>query len=256
MERTCARAVELGLPAIAFTEHVDHTAWRLPPGTVDVYESLADPDRVVTPPELDVAGYLAAIEMCRERFPDVRILTGLEVGEPHWHSSAVAKLLASGSFDRVLGSQHCLPDGGGYAAPPGLYQRRDAADVVREYLAEVARLIAESDTFAVLAHIDFPVRFWPAGAGPFDANTFEDEFRHALRLLAETGRVLEVNTRVPLSPAVVRWWWEEGGTAVTFGSDAHDPIALTHGFGEAAAMVEAQGFRPGRYPHDFWVRSS
>jgi histidinol-phosphatase (PHP family) len=27
MERTCARAVELGLPAVAFTEHVDHVSW-------------------------------------------------------------------------------------------------------------------------------------------------------------------------------------------------------------------------------------
>ena len=27
MEATCARAVELGLPAVAFTEHVDHTRW-------------------------------------------------------------------------------------------------------------------------------------------------------------------------------------------------------------------------------------
>jgi histidinol-phosphatase (PHP family) len=30
MERTCARAVELGLPAVAFTEHLDRTAWPAP----------------------------------------------------------------------------------------------------------------------------------------------------------------------------------------------------------------------------------
>ena len=27
MEKTCERAVEVGLPAVAFTEHVDFTAW-------------------------------------------------------------------------------------------------------------------------------------------------------------------------------------------------------------------------------------
>jgi len=27
MERSCMQAIELGLPAIAFTEHLDHTAW-------------------------------------------------------------------------------------------------------------------------------------------------------------------------------------------------------------------------------------
>ena len=29
MEQSCARAVEIGLPAVAFTEHLDHTVWRV-----------------------------------------------------------------------------------------------------------------------------------------------------------------------------------------------------------------------------------
>lgn len=35
----------------------------------------------------------------------------------------------------------------------------------------------------------------------------------------------------------------------------HDPTLLTRGFAEAAAMVESHGFRPGRHPYDFWIRS-
>jgi len=54
---------------------------------------------------------------------------------------------------------------------------------------------------------------------------------------------------------VVRWWRDEGGQAITFGSDAHDPTALANGFAQAAAMVEAHGFRPGRHPYDFWTRT-
>jgi histidinol-phosphatase (PHP family) len=106
----------------------------------------------------------------------------------------------------------------------------------------------------VLAHIDYPIRYWPAHAGPFEAESFEDEFRYALRALADSGPMLEVNTKLPLDPAVVRWWREEGGAAVTFGSDAHDPAVLAHGFAEAVAMVEAYGFRPGRHPYDRWIR--
>ena len=29
MAAVCARALEIGLPAIAFTEHLDHTVWRI-----------------------------------------------------------------------------------------------------------------------------------------------------------------------------------------------------------------------------------
>jgi histidinol-phosphatase (PHP family) len=258
MSGACAYAAGMGLPAIAFTEHLDHTVWTLPadsPHPSDHLTALADPDGVLTPPLFDPSGYLAEIERCRERFPGLRILSGLEVGEPHWHAQACAAVLGAGRFDRVLGSLHCLPDEDGFAEPWGIYPHRDAPEVVRDYLAEVATLVATSDMFSVLAHIDYPVRFWPVGqAGPFDPLAFEDEFRHALRATALAGKALEVNTRIPLHSAILRWWRDEGGEAVTFGSDAHLPSAVAHGFRQAADMAEAHGFRPGRDPEDLWTR--
>jgi histidinol-phosphatase (PHP family) len=259
MEGSCGRAVELGLRAIAFTEHLDHTVWRIAlegPYASERLTAVAGPDGVLTPPAFDAAGYLATVERCRERFPDLRILSGLEMGEPHWHAKACAQVLAAGKFDRVLGSLHCLPDRGGFAEPWGVYPHRDAAEVVREYLAGVASMVATSDIFAVLAHIDYPIRSWPADrAGPFDPTAFEEEFRHALRATAQSGRALEINTRIPLHATILTWWHEEGGDAVTFGSDAHLPAFVGRGFAEAAQMAEAHGFRPGRHPYDLWGRA-
>jgi histidinol-phosphatase (PHP family) len=258
MERSCVQAVDLGLPAIAFTEHLDYTVCTVALDGIyadDHLTSLATPDGLLTPPEFDASGYLEAIERCRERFASLRILSGLEMGEPHWHAAACAKVLGTGRFDRVLGSLHCLPDGDGFAEPPGLYAHRAAAEVVRQYLAEVARLVTESDVFSVLAHIDYPVRSWPEQkVGPFDLSAFEGEFRNALRATAQSGRALEINTAIPLHSTLVKWWHEEGGEAVTFGSDAHDPPAVARGFREAADMAQAHGFRPGQNPYDFWAR--
>jgi histidinol-phosphatase (PHP family) len=257
MERACARAVDLGLPAIAFTEHVDHTVWTVELDDIAGYDTLValtTPEGTLTPPLFDAAGYLAAIERCRDRFPSLRILSGLEVGEAHWHAEAVAQILAAGRFDRVLGSLHCLPIADGFAEPPRHFRQRAAADVVRGYLAEVARLVAASDVFAVLAHIDYPIRYWPAAAGPFTLAAFEEEFRYALRTAARSGRALEINTRLPLDPTILRWWHDEGGDAVSFGSDAHEPAAVASGFREAARVAEAYGFRPGRNPYDLWAR--
>jgi histidinol-phosphatase (PHP family) len=256
MERTCARAVALGLPAIAFTEHLDHAAWRIAPAGPYASEhltALADPDGILTPPAFDAAGYLAAISHCRSLFPQLRILSGLEMGEPHRHAAQCARVLAAGPFDRVLGSLHTLPDRGSYAEPWGIYPHRDAHAVVREYLTGVAEMMSISGMFSVLAHIDYPVRTWPDG--PFDPADFEEEFRYALRQTASSGRALEINTRVPLHATILRWWHEEGGDAVTFGSDAHRPADLAHGFPEAAAMAEAHGFRSGRFPYDLWSRA-
>lgn len=256
MERTCARAVELGLPAVAFTDHADYTPWTIPSGSpmLDEHGALVTEDGTLTPPELDVEGYLECVQRCRDQFPDLRILTGVELGEAHWHREIAAKLLDAGRFDRVLGSLHSMRLGQENFEVPDMYQQQPAADVVRDYLLELPQLIAEQGVFAVLAHIDYPVRYWPAQAGPFDPYAFEDEFRHALRALAGSGRALEVNTQLPLDPHVVRWWREEGGEAVSFGSDAHDPLTLAHGFADAAALVESHGFRPGQHPYDFWRR--
>jgi histidinol-phosphatase (PHP family) len=258
MAASCVRAVALGLPAIAFTEHLDHTVWRIAvegPYVMDHLTAIAEPDGMLTPPAFDAAGYLAAIELCRERFPDLRILSGLELGEPHRHAGQITQVLAAGRFDRVLGSLHTLADQGTFAEPWGIYPHRDAHEVVREYLAGVATMMAASGMFAVLAHIDYPVRSWPAErAGPFDPAMFEEEFRHALRATAESGRALEFNTRLPLDATILSWWHEEGGDAVTFGSDAHLPRDVAHGFADAARLAEAHGFRPGRNPYDLWGR--
>ena len=258
MKQSCVRAIELGLPAIAFTEHLDHTVWRIAlegPYAMDNLTALAAPNGILTPPTFDVAGYLEAIDSCRKRFPQLRILSGLEMGEPHRHADQIAQVLAAGRFDRLLGSLHTLPDQGTFAEPWGIYPHRDPYEVVREYLGDIATMVSTSDVFAVLAHIDYPVRSWPSEkAGPFDPIAFEDEFRYALRATAQSGRALEVNTRLPLHGTILTWWYEEGGDAITFGSDAHLPALVGHGFAEAVHMAEAHGFGPGKNPLDMWKR--
>ncbi|MEV4052965.1 PHP domain-containing protein [Amycolatopsis sp. NPDC049688] len=254
---SCERALELGLPSVAFTEHADLTPWLMPepirPLLPDHFRVRLRPDGVLEPPEFDVPGYLACVEECRSRFPGLRILSGVELSEPHWHRRRADALLAAHDFDRVLGSVHSLPDGEHHHeltvvadCPPG--------ELLRAYLGEVLGLAESTADFAVLAHIDYALRSWPAEGPPFEVGEFEEEFRTVLRALQASGRALEVNTKVPLPGEVVRWWFEVGGEAVAFGSDAHEPALVGHGFKEAAALGEACGFRPGRTPHDFWRR--
>jgi histidinol-phosphatase (PHP family) len=255
MERTCRRAAELGLPAVAFTEHADFAPWTLAPG-VEVAPEWRDlvTDSVLTPPPVDVNGYLECLERCRERHPGLRIISGVELSEPHWYPAQTADLLETGRLERVLASVHSAPtaDGCGFTEVSDRYDDRAPAEVVRAYLAETVRLIEQFPRFEVLAHIDYPVRYWPAGAKPYDPHDFEEEYRHVLRLLATAGKTLEVNTRVPLHPEVLDWWRQEGGRAISFASDAHEPDALARGFREASRFAKAAGFREGSDPLDFW----
>ncbi|MEV0562932.1 PHP domain-containing protein [Dactylosporangium sp. NPDC050588] len=251
MEGSCARAVELGLPAIAFTEHTDFVVWDVDAVPGRRFSHMTD-DRNLAPPPLDVPGYLAAIDRCRSRFPTLKIITGVELGEPHWFPAQASSLLASAPFERVIGSLHSLRVDGRFRLVEDEYPLRGVADVLRDYFAEAILMIESGPPFSALTHLDYPVRYLPAGT-TFTIADFEEEIRAVLRALAGTGRALEVNTRRGPEPEFVAWWRDCGGRAVCFGSDAHRPDLVATGFAEAAAMVEAAGFRPGRHPHDHWL---
>ncbi len=253
MERTCARAIDVGLPAVAFTEHVDFTEWGAGDDPPAAAASIATRERVRP---LDVDGYLASVQACRERFPGLRILSGIEAGEPHHFAGSVAAVLDGGRFDRVLGSLHSVVHEGRLVGVDRVLRQLNPDTVMRGYFAELLRLVENSDAFQVLAHCDYPRRSWPTGrVGQYREADFEEEYRTVFRALARSDRALELNTRSPLaSVTLMRWWYEEGGGAVSFGSDAHVPLRVGEHFGVAVDVVEAAGFRPGRDEYDFWRR--
>ncbi|WP_432826620.1 histidinol-phosphatase HisJ family protein [Dactylosporangium sp. CA-092794] len=254
MEGSCARAVELGLPAIAFTEHTDFISWTVDPGRLSerMTRHLADPTHLVPPP-LDVAGYLESVDRCRARYPTLKIITGVELGEPHWFAEQTETLLASVPFERVIGSLHSLRVADRHRLVEDEYALRPVPEVLRDYFAEAIRMIEGFDGFSTLTHLDYPVRYLPAGY-EFRIADFEDEVRQVLAALAGTERALEVNTRRTLEPSLLRWWREAGGRAISFGSDAHRPDLVASNFAAAAALADAAGFRPGRHPYDHWLR--
>ena len=256
MEQACARAVHLGLPSVVFTDHADFTEWRVSDGVAAFFHDLGQEtaDGVFVPPALDLDGYLACLERCRARFTDLRVVSGVELGEPHLHPERAADLLGRGGFDLVVAALHSLPDGdGGHVEVSDAYLRRSRRDVVRTYLTEVGRMIAAWDEFDVLAHVDYAARAWPAGERPYRAVDFETEYRAVLHALAGTGRALEVNTRLGVDPLIVNWWKQEGGTAVSFGSDVHDPHFLAQGFADAVEVVATNGYRHGPHLGGLWT---
>jgi histidinol-phosphatase (PHP family) len=251
MRQACERAVALGLPSIAFTEHLDFTVWHEDDAATS--QGLVDRHPAHQLP-IDVEGYAADLAECRDRFPDLRILSGVETGEPHLFAASVAAHLRQTPVDRVLGSLHSL-NLDGRLVGVGRLLYADPAGTMRRYLAEVVTMIESSDVFQVLAHVDFPRRYWPGGTHRYVEKSYEEEYRAVFRALAGTGRALEVNTSSPLASVdQVRWFHEEGGEAVSFGSDAHQPAAVGQHFDLAVDVVEAAGFRPGRDRFDFWRR--
>src|SRR6201995_6208785 len=107
MVRSCEQAVAIGLPAIAFTEHLEFTASAPGDAIVEVATDHRWWSRIKP---LDVTGYMASIEDCRQRFPGLRILSGVEAGEPHLFGASAGAIVGANGFDRILGSLPPVPD--------------------------------------------------------------------------------------------------------------------------------------------------
>ena len=257
MEGTCQRAVEIGLPAVAFTEHADFTPWSLGPGEKipGEWRQLVS-DGVLTPPALDLDGYQDCLRRCRERFPGLRILSGVELSEPHWHSGRAAALLRDGGFNRVLAAVHSAPAGTGFTEISGLLPRPGPGPGPARLPGRNRRTDQPVRRLRGPRPHRLPGPPWPQDARPCDPCEFQDEYRHVLRTLAGAGKVLEVNTKVPLHPQILTWWRQEGGQAITFASDAHDPAALAADFPDAAHLAEAAGFAVGHDPCGPWGRNT
>lgn len=242
MEKSCQRALELGLPAIAFTEHADWAIVHKDQHPVDIH------------------GYMDAVERCRAAFKGLRIKSGVELGEPHWFPQETAELLGAGALDQVHGSVHCIRVGGEMIDASQFRDKAhlDFREAVREYFRETVALVESNLPFETLAHLDYPKRYWREGAAPYREKDYEEEIRAVLRAAAKTGRVLEVNTTRGhvLCPdlTVVRWWRELGGQAVQYGSDAHQPDRVGEGFLVATQMVQSAGFKPPPDPTGLWRR--
>ena len=110
MEAMCGRALKIGLPALAFTEHLDLTGWVIDPeDLLDHLRPLVGDNGLLIPEPLDVAGYLESVERRRRQFLELRILSGVEFGQPHIDADKARQLVDLSALDRVNGSLHTLP---------------------------------------------------------------------------------------------------------------------------------------------------
>ncbi len=232
VEEICIAAMARGIAEIAVTDHVD-----LNP--LDGGYGFFRPE----------AQWQALREWQAKMDGRITLRIGLECGEPHRFREDLREILAAHEYDVILGSIHWV--GERPVETEEFFQGLTLEGGIALYLEELARMAEEAD-YDVLAHPDIIRRavYRRFGSGELDLKPFEAQVRRVLRIVAERGKGLEINTsfrrRGMGSPGpslqVLRWFREEGGRFITLGSDAHRPEDVGADFAEAAALARAAGF--------------
>ncbi len=176
-----------------------------------------------------------------------RLYYGVEIGNPENDSENVASLLKAQDYDLVIGSIHFLADGRDpYYAD---FSQEKPADVLGGYLNEML-LMAQSQDFDTLAHMDYVLRYIPDAAYPQkDLVPFRDIIHEILKTLVARDKALEFNTasrrkvgRFLFEDWILRDFRSLGGEMVTLGSDAHYTGDVGADFAEAAEILKSAGF--------------
>jgi len=232
------RAIALGMSEMGFADHLPFL------GGWEPRHDLTD-DWAMRPDELD--DYVALVQdLAREYEDDVRIILGVEADFIPDTLDATAEILRQYPFEYVIGSVHIIGDRFGFDHPE-MVGRLDAYGIDRIHLEslELARQMAESRLFDVAGHLDHAKKF----GRPEDEEAVAAAANAALRAVAAAGMIVELNTagwRKPVDepypgPALLA---EANALRIplVFGSDAHRPGDVGHGFAAAAEFAREAGY--------------
>jgi len=230
------QAVELGIPEIAITDHVDFD----PRAPAYAYTTFEERRRLVR----DAAHRWAPLGLA--------IRFGVELTYERSWEEAVVHHLRQHAYDFVIGSVHVGADSPYLAGRvEGWITGRSLAEIVAPYYAEV-EAAARSGLFDAIGHIDFVKRYLAPHITAADLAAAPELIEPVLRALVETGTALEINTsglrqaagETYPSAATVARYHELGGDRVTVGSDAHLAEHFAWALSDGYAAADAAGLRP------------
>lgn len=206
-----------------------------------------------------VGGYLAEVEQCRNDFPDLTVLAGVEVGYEPGLEGIIADFLEKHEFDFVLGAVHCLDHvaitaGGELDRFRGEYLHRGPEHTAQQYLHNL-RAAAGTQLFDALAHFDIYRKYIrPLFDSRFDS-VIAAELGPTLRFISQSGTGVEVNSsalrRRSSEPYPAVWIIEQAVAAgikrFTVGSDAHRASDVGKGIASVMALLSRFGISPTRF---------
>lgn len=227
----CRQAVKAKLNVYAVTDHCEINGYKVGGYRQSIRRSFQETEKLKK--------YFAG---------QIEILTGIELGQPMQDFKFVEDVFRIGTFDFVLGSLHNL------RGKPDFYfleyDHEDLTVLLKQYYAELSEMIEHVD-FDSVAHITYPLRYIVGDRKlRVDHRGLQPYLDEALRLTAEKGKALEINTsglRQNIGTtlpdlSIIKRFRKLGGQLITIGSDAHSTKELGEGIQEGYQIARKAGF--------------
>lgn len=206
MEELIEKAILCHYHFVAFTEHFDLL-----------------PREIVNYGILPLKKYKNRIENLREKYPQIHIAFGLEIGEPHRTKQLRELLFSDFKPDYVIGSLHLLKNEKNLSTPINFSLLE--SDIML-YYQEIVEMI-DSGGFDTLGHLDIYKRELTQDF--CIKSDFSDMIDLILKKLIDKNICLEINYsgfRAKINHflpdlSVLKRYLDLGGELITIGSDSH-----------------------------------
>lgn len=237
VDEMCRAAIQRGLYALAVTDHCEAPFIRF---GADCEFGCFDEQ---------IPQSFADATAAREKYAGtLKVLRGMELGEPMHDAAQTARALAYGDFDFILASVHNLKN------MQDFYYMNYSGVAIDRLLAQYFDELTETAAFPhfdSLSHLTYPLRYIVAGTGQFpDLTKHAERIDTIFKILIKNQKALEINVSglfkelqctLP-DEALVRRFRELGGTYITIGTDAHSADMVGKGIEQGMEVARRAGF--------------
>ncbi len=250
VKERCERAIELGMDAMAVTDHCEANRFYdmkhygiTEPSENDVYNYKKDYENSVNE-------VTAVKEEYKNRF---NLICGIELGQATADDEVADIILSDKRIDFIIGSMHELPGREDFYFLD--YSKLDVNKLMEENFNEVYKLCRQ-DKFDVLGHLTYSLRYIEGEQGiKVDINRYRDIIAEIFSVIIHNKKGIEINTsglrqkygKTFPSLEYIELYKDLGGEIITFGSDCHCTADLGAGISQGIEIAGRAGFEKAAY---------
>ncbi|MEE0970683.1 MAG: histidinol-phosphatase HisJ family protein [Clostridia bacterium] len=238
VDEMCRAAISRGISAIAITDHCEAPYINL--GENCEFGSF---DRQIPKSVKDALAAKTKYE------GKLKVLCGVELGEPMHDPEQTAHALKYADFDFILASVHNLRNRDDFYYMD--YSKVDVDEILAEYFSELAET-ASFEHFDSLSHLTYPLRYIFERTGVFpDLTKHMSQIENIFNILIKNKKALEINVSGLYQPVkttlphqeLINLFHSMGGEYVTIGTDAHIADRVGVGIEKGILAAKNAGFK-------------
>ena len=185
----CERAAQLGLAAMAVTDHCEVNRYFEKARYKIDYEQKYDEYGFKKSFENSMAEISSAKELYSGK---VNLICGVELGQPLSDIETAENILSDTRLDFVIGSMHELPGHDDFAFLD--YSHENIPNLLEEYFNEIYKM-CKWGKFDVLGHLTYALRYIQGEQNiKVDMKPYEEIIRQILKTIIQNGCGIEINT--------------------------------------------------------------